>query len=123
MHRLATTHLDSFGMRRHKTVATQLHSRKNDMVITLETLAQRLQSLEAEVAYLREQLTTPPRKEVQSRAADVLDSTTGGFHDEIVTEAPGIDKLRAMLAAHGISPGDEIVCQVIDEMRTEEEDP
>jgi hypothetical protein len=41
---------------------------------------------------------------------------------EISAEAPGIEQLRALLAAQGVHPGDEIVRREIAGMRQQEED-
>jgi hypothetical protein len=41
----------------------------------------------------------------------------------ITGEAPGIEKLRTMLAAEGILPGDEGIRQAIAAMGDQEEEP
>jgi uncharacterized protein (DUF433 family) len=57
-------------------------------------------------------------------AADVLareESTPQEM--QAAEEAPGIEKLRALLTAHGVYPGDEIVRQEIAAMGQQEEGP
>ena len=91
------------------------------MAMTLEELVRRLIALEEEVASLRARVTSPCPAAIPAP----IDSTTNDVHQEtdLSEEAPGIEKLRAMLAAHGIHPGNEIVRQAIAAMGEQEEDP
>jgi hypothetical protein len=95
------------------------------MTITLAELAQRLQALEEEVARLRERLPGSPAAEAPAVPLAPPNPPVDDVHQEtdIPTEAPGIEKLRAMFVAHGIYPGDERIRQAIAAMSDQDEDP
>jgi hypothetical protein len=102
---------------------------------SLAELEQRLQALEQEVASLRKlvqgsSLTqTPAERDTQrlllakANPADVEVTLTEVYQKMGISgEAPGIEKLRALLAAQGVHPGDEIVRREIAAMRAQEEE-
>jgi hypothetical protein len=105
------------------------------MATTLAELEQRLRALEAEVAALREEMvngssgTEPPALTVVRRSPSpasprALDAGIQAVYHEmgISRAAPGIEQLRALLAAQGVLPGDEVVRQEIAAMRDQEEE-
>jgi hypothetical protein len=94
------------------------------MATTLADLEQRVQALEAEVSSLRQALVNGSSRTMPG-AADSPEATAARLNAVfqemgIVGEAPGIEKLRAMLAAHGIHPGDEDIRREIAGMRDQE---
>jgi flagellar motility protein MotE (MotC chaperone) len=97
---------------------------------TLAELEERLQALEEEMASLRERLQGLARTECQTRRresgaspVEPEDSLTGLYQKMGISgEAPGMEQLRALLAAQDVHPGDEIVRQEITAMRQQEED-
>jgi hypothetical protein len=102
---------------------------------TLAELEKRLQTLEAEVASLRKELVNGSlpaeasaggvvrRSQAQASPAAPGASLNAIYQEMgIAGEAPGIDKLRALLAAQGVHPGDEVVRQEIAAMRDQEEE-
>jgi hypothetical protein len=97
------------------------------MATTLSELEQRLQALEAEVAALRQKIASAGGGATQPGAAGADPAARNAELDAIYQrmgisgEAPGIEKLRAMLAAEGVLPGDEVVQQVIAAMHDDEE--
>jgi hypothetical protein len=103
---------------------------------TLTELEQRVQALEAAVASLRAELANGSGPRAASVPGAVRkypsedDPEARNAHLEavfdkmgITGEAPSIEKLRAMLAAEGIYPGDEGIRQHIAAMRDQEEEP
>jgi hypothetical protein len=102
---------------------------------TLAQLEQRVQALEAAVAALREGLANGPSPVVASaprarRTVEppenplVRDARLNAIFQQmgITGEAPGIEKLREMMAAHGVHAGDEAVRQEIAAMRDQQEE-
>jgi hypothetical protein len=125
---------DSFSGPWHKP-RSLWQTRRRYVATTLAELEQRLQVLEEEVASLREFVKgsspteTPgghearrPR-EAEARPTDG-EVTTAAVHQRtgISGEAPGLEQLRALLAAHGVHPGDEVVRQEIAAMREQAEE-
>lgn len=96
------------------------------MATTLTELEQRVQALEEQVLSLLEmirRISTAQLPEAKLREADsnlALDEIYRQMG--ISGEAPGIEKLRVMLAAHGVHPGDEIVRQEIAALYEQEQD-
>jgi hypothetical protein len=100
------------------------------MGTVLEKLEERIDTLEKEVAWLRRlvQSSWPnlaPRG--SERESDATSDTTAHRFCDVVypnMEAsgtpPGIEKLRELLAAHGVRPGDEAVREEILGMRSQE---
>jgi hypothetical protein len=101
------------------------------MAITLTELEERLQALEAQMASLRELVRgSAPRESEARRPGESGASPTEAEHSLAVVyqqmgiggEAPGIEQLRALLAAQGVHPGDEVIRQEIAGMRQQETD-
>jgi len=97
-------------------------------MVRVENLEERVKALEQEVNSLRELVARLLPRGIASGVrvqdetnADEEPADADGEMDEYYQalngEAPGIEKLRAMLVAHGVHPGDEIVRQVIADMR------
>jgi hypothetical protein len=104
--------------------------RRKHVATTLAELEERLQALEAEMASLRELIqgyapterhTRRLREDKANPAALEVSHTAVYQKMGISGEAPGMQQLRALLAAHGVHPGDEIVRQEIAAMRQQEE--
>jgi hypothetical protein len=106
------------------------------MATTIAELEQRLRKLETEVAALHEvvvngSLPTPSSATSRAQRSQSPPSSVAGeasldaVYQEmgISGEAPGIEQLRNLLAAHGVYPGDDVVRQEIAAMRDQEEKP
>jgi flagellar motility protein MotE (MotC chaperone) len=101
------------------------------MATPLAELEERLQALEEEMASLRELVqgyaatehATRRLGESRANPAELQDALAAVYQKMGISgEAPGMQQLRALLAAHGVHPGDEIVRQEIATMRQQEED-
>jgi ribosomal protein L29 len=104
------------------------------MATTLAELEQRLHALEAEMASLRQGLangarganpSVPPAE--RGGAFPAISASPNAPLDAayrqmgISGEAPGIEQLRAQLAAQGLHPGDVAIRREIAAMRDQEE--
>ena len=93
----------------------------------VENLERRVNALEQELGSLRDLIACQSPARPTCKVTANHERANSGMNQNhldvaLAGNAPGIDGLRALLAAHGIHPGNEIVQQEIADMREQEED-